>query len=333
VPKVKKMKKAFTLIELVVAVGLLAMVLAFAGTIFNVSIDTGRTAGANAEIMQKLRAITDQLNTDFQGLQKDGYLILRSQFSDNRREYDTTFSWRGPVRTDRLYFFATGDFQSWFDVPVTPTINKSNIARVYIGHDRDSLDLNRYRDNIPPTDRPVSKWRLVHDIRLLKPFVAVPVPPPFVDYNDVSYAECKNDLGALENAGDLFNSSIFIDRFSNPPENLHSLLAQNVGSLVIQWTDGTRYLNPNLESSLAWFGIPDFGTPLSRKAGAPDIPADPNYETIEDITALPVAYQAYWRPGIQQQYWPKALKFTFTIYDSKGILEKGRTFTHIVYQE
>ena len=28
---------------------------------------------------------------------------------------------------------------------------------------------------------------------------------------------------------------------------------------------------------------------------------------------------------------PKALKFTFTLYDSKGILKNGRQFTHIIY--
>jgi len=27
----------------------------------------------------------------------------------------------------------------------------------------------------------------------------------------------------------------------------------------------------------------------------------------------------------------RALKFTFTLYDSKGIIKKGMTFTHIVY--
>jgi hypothetical protein len=27
----------------------------------------------------------------------------------------------------------------------------------------------------------------------------------------------------------------------------------------------------------------------------------------------------------------RALKFTFTLYDSRGILKEGRTFTHIVY--
>ena len=27
----------------------------------------------------------------------------------------------------------------------------------------------------------------------------------------------------------------------------------------------------------------------------------------------------------------RALKFTFTLYDSRGLIKKGRTFTHIVY--
>ncbi|MBA7661929.1 hypothetical protein ES703_69949 [subsurface metagenome] len=51
------MKRAFTLIELVVAVAILAMVLGFASVIFRVSIEAYRTAGANTEIMQKLRAV------------------------------------------------------------------------------------------------------------------------------------------------------------------------------------------------------------------------------------------------------------------------------------
>jgi len=328
------MKKGFTLIELVVAVGILAVMLGFGGVIFNVSIDTYRTAGAHAEIMQKLRAITDQLNTDFAGLQKDGHLIIRSQFSQDRREHDRLSSWRGPFRTDQLYFFAIGDFQSWF----LTGMNKSNIARVYIGHDQDSLDLNRYRDNDPPTDRPASKWRLVHDVLLLKPFTAVPAAPAVVDYNDVSYAECRNNLGALENTGGLLDESILINPLSNPPVNLHSLMGQNVGGVAIEWTDGTKYTDANsLKVSLVWFGIAAQAAPavppLSRTDGAPpDILGDPYYASIETVTVVPPAdYQAYWRPGIQQRYWPKALKFTFTIYDSKGIIEKGKTFTHIVY--
>ncbi len=31
------------------------------------------------------------------------------------------------------------------------------------------------------------------------------------------------------------------------------------------------------------------------------------------------------------KFFPRALKFTFTLYDSKGIIKGGREFTHIVY--
>ncbi|MHC4573629.1 MAG: PulJ/GspJ family protein, partial [Planctomycetota bacterium] len=69
------MKKAFTTIELVVAVGILAMVLSFAGVIFKISVESQRAAAANAEIMQKLRTITSQLSADFKGLRKDGEIF------------------------------------------------------------------------------------------------------------------------------------------------------------------------------------------------------------------------------------------------------------------
>ena len=71
-----KMRKAFTLMELVVALAILAVVLSFAGVIFRVSIDSHRLALANAEIMQKLRVITDQLDADFRSLRKDGEIFI-----------------------------------------------------------------------------------------------------------------------------------------------------------------------------------------------------------------------------------------------------------------
>ena len=63
--------KGFTLVELLVAIGI-----SFAGVIFNVSVNAQRTAMANAEIMQKLRAITGQLNADFRGLRKDDEIFV-----------------------------------------------------------------------------------------------------------------------------------------------------------------------------------------------------------------------------------------------------------------
>jgi len=85
--KREKMKKAFTLIELVTAVGILAMIISFASVVFKVSIGAHRAAVANAEIMQKLRAITDQLNTDFKGIQKDAPLLVRFEQDSNDQRY------------------------------------------------------------------------------------------------------------------------------------------------------------------------------------------------------------------------------------------------------
>ena len=117
--------KAFTLIELLVAIGILAIVLSFSSVIFKVSIGAHRTAIANSEIMQKLRAITNQLNTDFDGLRKDGEIFVvwvakpltTTDYKDNDLD--------GYERFDRIMFFADGDFQS-YKAPMV----RGNVARI-----------------------------------------------------------------------------------------------------------------------------------------------------------------------------------------------------------
>jgi len=54
------MRKAFTIVELLVAMGLFGMLLAASGVIFATAVNTHRTAEATAEITQNLAAITDQ---------------------------------------------------------------------------------------------------------------------------------------------------------------------------------------------------------------------------------------------------------------------------------
>ncbi|MBN1391829.1 MAG: prepilin-type N-terminal cleavage/methylation domain-containing protein [Sedimentisphaerales bacterium] len=270
----RKMKKAFTILELVVAVALLAMVFAFAAAIFQVGVNSCRVASANAEIMQKLRAITDQLNADFKGLQKDGYLLLRFD-QLNRREFENSLGTNN-FRADRVYYFSTGDFQSWFDSNV-----RSNIARIYFGHDSSFSD----------SSVPVNKWNLARDAVLLTPGNS---PPPG-DCNDLSFAECKVDLtGALEDPNVVLNNGVIID-IDSDPNDVRRLMCQNAGELRIEWTDGTI-----TGGNLQWYGNPG---------------------TMEK-----------WTPQNQAD-WPEALKFTFTLYDSKRILREGRVFTHIVYLE
>ena len=81
------MKKAFTLTELLVAIAVMAIAMSGVSLIFKVSVDSQRTAKATSEIMRNLRAITDQLNTDFKELQSDGFLILCSEKLDFRKEF------------------------------------------------------------------------------------------------------------------------------------------------------------------------------------------------------------------------------------------------------
>jgi len=297
--------RGFTLIELLVAVAILAIVMSFAGVIFKVCVESHRTAIANTEIMQKLRAITDQLDSDFKGIQKNGFLVLFAQVQTNRREYRDSAVQN--FRADRLYYFSAGDFQSW----VNPAI-RSNISRVYFGHDGYSLDTT--------LNKLVSAWTLARDIVLLTPGYSG------VDYNDISYAECKVDLLRFEDPCDVLIRPVVVDM--SAPDSLRSLMCQNAGEIVIQWSDGTTYPPP--DNSLVWFGLSLTRTNGDAANGVLPIPVYASIET-KDPAVPPMYYIAFWEPNVPQQLWPKAMKFTFTLYDSKGVIKNGRTFTHIVY--
>lgn len=268
-------KKAFTLMELMVAVAILAMVISFTSVIFKVSIGAHRTAKANAEIMQKLRAITDQLNADFKGLPEDGYLILRCELI-SRKEYAGDPNSKN-FRSDRLYYFCEGDFQSWFDS------NRSNIARIYFGHDSNSISDN---------SRPANKWSLARDVVLLTPGYG-----PKGDYVNLSYADFKADIAnTLIDANSLLINRVPINSQADP-NDIRRLMCQNTGEIKIEWTDG---VDPN-SHLINWQPSP------SPTAG--------NFVPF------------LWVPSMPK---PKALRFTFTLYDSRRILKEGQTFTHIV---
>jgi type II secretory pathway pseudopilin PulG len=252
--------KAFTITELVVAVGVFALLLSFIGVLFNANIDAHRTAGANAEIMQNLRAITDQLDRDFSEICRDGYLLLHSGVT-------------GGFHADRLYYFSAGDFQSWFDTNV-----RSNIARVYFGHDTISLS---------DANMPASRWRLARDVMLLTPGI-----PEEGDNYNLSFADFKADESLVVSDA---NNLPSID-MENDVNDARRLMCENVGEVRIEWTDGSE--DPCNPPMINWF--------------------------LEDANST-----TNWLPTGTD--WPKALKFTFTLYDSEGIIKEGREFTHIAY--
>ncbi|OHB55819.1 MAG: hypothetical protein A2173_10240 [Planctomycetes bacterium RBG_13_44_8b] len=272
----RKLVRGFTITELLVAIGLLAAVLAVSSVIFNYSIDAQRTASATAEIMRTLRAVTDQLNINlgFQGLQKDGYLVL----------------WSSSDVNDAIYFFSAGDFKSWCDPD--GKVN-SNIARVYFGPSGSC-----------PND-------LALDFVLLTPGESI----IYSDCNDVNFAACQADITNFEdpcNVLTIGRPSTDIDIVTGGnPNNARSLLAQNVGSMKIEWTSDSSFWTAPA-GQIEWFGENNHSN-----------------RSFEDTTN-PSYYIAVWTP-FNQADWPQALKFTFTLYDSKRILKTGRRFEHIVY--
>jgi hypothetical protein len=361
-----------------VAVALMAMVLAFAGVIFRVSIDSYRTAGANTEIMQKLRAITDQLNADFKNLRKDGEIFViwdakgvRDDDGDNIIDrYD---------RFDRIMFFANGDFQSYNEwlVGGNEEVLRGNIARIcYTLANKPSAGIPKRPKDQPEAERILARTQHILTQEPLDPCIDVntftfPVDEmeeAFYQWNNVceydktTLQQWKNIswnnkarmlafINGVDIVGNRYDTSgVTFDL--NDANSIHTLLCQGVSNFTIQsWYDKQKRwipeVDPNCDGSLAGS---DFYTYK-----------DDSGTVVLDTDSLPGVLYPYREPPLGDPYgtvsinlrgdkgftYPsgrldkahfneipglgRAFKFTFTLFDSKGIIEGGRTFTHIVY--
>ncbi len=340
--------RGFTLIELVVSIGILALVLSFAGVIFRVSIDSQRFAIANAEIMQKLRAITTQLNADFKGLRKDGEIFITwvAKQGPNTSPSDPN----AYERFDRIVFFADGDFQSYKANPII----RGNIARIsYMlaksGGVASSLQSPEKRilartqhimtadPNLPaffdPNSFTVEQWDRWNN---------------WYEYDKLSLEEWKFSFTLVQKAEMLsvisgigvstdVEEDMRIGAVVNPadPDSIHMLLCEGVGEFKVQ----------------GWYRAQQRWVPEVDPDGDGDL-TNTDFVMAEtgsglDPELVPVILYPYVGIGIRNINYPseyldeahfssipglgRALKFTFTLYDSKDIIKNGRTFTHIVY--
>jgi prepilin-type N-terminal cleavage/methylation domain-containing protein len=276
--------KAFTLLELVVSIALLAIIFLFAGVIFKVSINSYRTSVANAEIMQKLRAITDQLNADFKGI------VLgapgRVSFAIGQSVIDGQVI---DVRQDGIASFSIGDFQS------TGQYTSGSSKKTVVG---DVAGIFYGLANISATD-PREKILVRRQTILLTP--------------DSSFKDANSDP-----RGEYYKKSL-----SQWKVDFRSHL-YDVNELTTE-----EQLDPSIDA--------DFDK-LSVKYMAKGVDNFTiQYVGTEDPPDLSKKFNE-WRPdnrdvttGWTDKIYPIALKFTFTLYDSKAIIKQGRTFTHIVY--
>jgi prepilin-type N-terminal cleavage/methylation domain-containing protein len=380
-------EKGFTMLELVVSIGLLGIIIASSGLIFKISIETHRTVLANAEIMQKFRAISLQLDSDFQDIQRDAPLIIWFQHDLNGRY-------------DKIMFFASGDFQSTQlytktgsdNVPVDYELEpediyqgskyvRGNIARIYYGlanlrRDRDietPLELREERirerilsrrTHILTSDPSFEQWPDLEALGEVKgSFESFDIRDglglaynELYEHDSLSLAEWKNvdaeqyepdDANILNvNFEGLRRSWIGLDR----TYTYHNLMCEGVGSFGIQWAYWDDSSTGN--ERIRWFPIVDLD-------GNESTTTDSHFIFNDSITGafyddrFGVLFNVPDSLGIINEsnvwkkigqvvhtesgtpfargFYPKALKFTIVLYDSKEIIKGGRTFTKIVY--
>ena len=350
-----KMKKAFTIVELLVAVGLLTGLLAASGIIFKSAINTQRAANATAEITRKLRTITDQLTADFEHLLKDGEIFLVWVAKDDNElgRY---------VRFDRMVFFTTGNFYTYHQRFGDIRGNKARICYMLANNNdgyrapvqsRDERVLARTQHVYTPSD-PAARPDFPDISNTPDSFTAEDDNNSeydtieYTQWRDINYSDPCTKADMLTAITDITigttnRGGATVD--TEDPNSIHMLLAEGVGEFTIQgwyeaqqrWVpqvdpdgdgdlDDTDFILANSDNPSAGLdpcNVPGIWYPYQIHVRGPD-PSDPSLPqySVGDLN------ESHFNdiPGLG-----RALKFTFTLYDSRGIFPEGKTFTHIVY--
>lgn len=363
-------RKAFTLVELMVAMGVLAIVMAMAGVIFKAALKSHRMAVANADVLSKFRLISQQLDQDFQGLRRDGEIFVAWVEDPNHED----------LRLDRIGFYSIGDFQNYGE---EEEVEKGRLARVtYMLGRRDG----RSAQDQDPSERVLARSQHIYchgsDQWLEEVAETNIVDADVTDWVDWLNAldgqhdpntmqdwlqiERETKLRALWGIYDinivadvtadetLYNCGYGTLADPNHPDHLHTVLCEGVGQFRIEsWyedpndANDSRWIPAELhafeESDLSsdekiwsepvrWLWYPYRELDVNGVVEAQgqyhldrDDPGDSDYEPVlyEDEDLIPENFDEI--PGLG-----RALRFTVTLYDSHGLLEQGRTFTHIV---
>jgi prepilin-type N-terminal cleavage/methylation domain-containing protein len=295
-----EMRKGFTLIELVVAVAILAMVISFSTVVFKVSIKAQRIASANMEIMQKMRAITDQLNADWKGYiaNTPGKILFQrhaESYEDNKVYYTGEEDVNDNIGSDSILFFASGDFQSTGQYEYAGGDEKTVIgtaACIYYG----LADVASYSET---EEYDPKKKVLVRRQIILTP--------------DTNWPELEED----DEWGEYYRESLtdFLVNLDMNDVNSENGLMEKVVLALEDANDLAMYMAKGVDD----FTIQYVGEERDEEGNSKDKEFNEWRPTDEEVEGWPEYLE------------PVALKFSFTIYDSRAIIEKGRRFTHIVY--
>lgn len=137
---------AFTLTELLIAVGVLVIVVLAAAKIFSAASKVSAIAGANADLIQTATAIEQQVRADFANLPRNAFMVLQqvevNPFGANQT-VDPSLG-TAEIRADQIAFFTrgartttqyTGSQEASSNNGIATTWTpESAVARIYYGH-------------------------------------------------------------------------------------------------------------------------------------------------------------------------------------------------------
>lgn len=144
-----KAGRAFTLTELLVAVGALALLSIAVAQVFSLTSRTVAAGRRQSAINAAAAAMERQIRADFAQMTRDGFLVIRNQVSslgDPNENGDLRLGVIFPVplspndpaprprRVDELLFFAKGNFASKREPGGQGQVVKSDTAMIYYGH-------------------------------------------------------------------------------------------------------------------------------------------------------------------------------------------------------
>lgn len=148
-------RRAFTMVELMVAVSLLVVVIAATSRIFGTASKVASLGEANTSVLQETAAIERQLRTDISRIDFDGVLVVQcvaiaNNFNQTTNPtaplLDPSRSPTSIIRCDQLVFFAKGvqdsaRFMGGQDLGTGNGLARSSSSRVLYGHGTQLPDL------------------------------------------------------------------------------------------------------------------------------------------------------------------------------------------------
>ena len=367
--------KAFTLIEILVALALVAIMLAISTVVFKKAVETQRVSSATAEISSKLNVITAQLKRDLDGIRKDSEIVIvwRPGLAKENGELP---------RFDVMMFYTQGSFETFDSYDYADGNNvingtiKGNLARVTYG----LADIpNGTSGVIKPELQPPAKRMLYRNMHVVTNYdvdndgKSMPYdfnspsfhfsPSEFLrhnvenEYDEIGPSEWMSiplndkmdiwtiitdvevqdpNLPSVGVTPGTAETGILIDM--QTPKTLHNLLCRGVGQFKIQgWYYDTATkgrwvpeVDPDGDGN---YSDSDFYTSGATSIDYNELPGVIYPRVIHKLNnGLSVDSESLVIgnfnniPGLG-----RALKFTFTIYDSEGVIADGKTFTYIAY--